>query len=69
MKKFFILIFIAGFLGSCSLNPVTGRKQLSLVPESQLQVMALDQYRSFLSENKVLSPSASSAAMVDRVGA
>lgn len=31
--------------------------------------MALDQYRSFLSENKVLSPSASSAAMVDRVGA
>lgn len=69
MKKVFIFLFIAGFLGSCSLNPVTGRKQLSLVPESQLQVMALDQYRSFLSENKVLSPSASSAAMVDRVGA
>ena len=54
----------------CILNKVTGRKQLSLVPESELQLMAVNQYGAFLSENKVLNPGSSKdAAMVDRVGA
>jgi predicted Zn-dependent protease len=70
MKNIIILIFIASVLTGCILNKVTGRKQLSLVSESELQLMATSQYSTFLSENKVLNPGSSKdAAMVDRVGA
>lgn len=70
MKNIIISIFIATILTGCILNKVTGRKQLSLVQESELQLMAVSQYNSFLSENKVLNPSNNKdAAMVDRVGA
>ena len=51
------------------MNMVTGRNQLSLVPESQLQAMAITEYGTFLTANKVLSPGSKEAAMVDRVGA
>ena len=54
---------------ACSTNPVTGRSQFKLVPESQLQGMADQQYRQFLSQNRVLSASADrDAEMVRRVG-
>lgn len=57
-------------MAGCALNLVTGRKQLSLVPESELQLMATSQYKTFLAEHKVLtSGSSAEAAMVDRVGA
>jgi predicted Zn-dependent protease len=65
-----ILFMLALFLTvGCAMNLVTGRKQLSLVSESQLQVMALDHYNAFLSEHKVLNPATNNdAAMVKRVG-
>ena len=70
MKKFFSLLFIACLLTGCVLNLVTGRKQLSLVNDSDLRLMATNEYKTFLSENKVLSSGSSrDAAMVDRVGA
>lgn len=50
------------------MNLVTGRNQLSLVPESELQLMATGQYNTFLAENNTLNSRNSSAAMVDRVG-
>jgi predicted Zn-dependent protease len=70
MIRYILGFFVAAaFLTACSTNPVTGRKQLSLVPESQLQQMANQQYRQFLSESKVVSPSADrDAEMVRRVG-
>jgi predicted Zn-dependent protease len=69
MKKLFSLIIPISFLVGCSTNAVTGRKQLSLVPEDQLQQMALTQYKSFLSENKVVSSTTNKdAEMVRRVG-
>ena len=69
MKKIILYIFIASVLTGCILNKVTGRKQLSLVQESELQLMAVSQYNTFLSENKVLNPGSSKdAALVDRVG-
>jgi predicted Zn-dependent protease len=69
MKKF--IFFLAAFiLAGCALNLVTGRKQLSLVKESDLQLMATSQYKTFLDENKVLNPGNNrDAATVDRVGA
>ncbi len=70
MKKIFtLLVGIPVIIAACSTNAVTGRKQLSLFPESTLQAEAVNQYRSFLSESRVVSASASKdAEMVKRVG-
>lgn len=70
MKKLFTsVIIISLFAFGCSNNAVTGRKQLTLISESQLQEMAVTEYRTFLSQNKVVSTSANrDAEMVRRVG-
>lgn len=70
LKKYTLIAFVTliGLLG-CSENAVTGRKHLSLVPESQLQQMAVTEYQSFLSANRVVSNTLSKdAEMVKRVG-
>lgn len=70
MKSNLILAIVTtAFLFSCTSNSITGRKQLSLFPESALQEQALQQYQSFLNENKVVSQTTSKdAEMVKRVG-
>jgi predicted Zn-dependent protease len=69
MKKWILFLVVLVLTASCVRNLVTGRKQLSLVSESQLQAMALNQYSEFLSEHKVLDPATNdNAAMVTRVG-
>ncbi|MFW6257431.1 MAG: hypothetical protein ACOC11_01480, partial [Prolixibacteraceae bacterium] len=65
MKNKIFFLFGALFLTGCALNLVTGRNQLSLVPEAELQLMATGQYKTFVSEHKVLSPGNKDAAMVD----
>lgn len=69
MKKIvFALLAIASF-SACSKNPITGRNQLTLFSESEIQAMALQEYQTFLTQNKVVSTSASKdAEMVRRVG-
>lgn len=53
----------------CTRNAITGRSQLSLVSESDLQATALTEYKQFLSENKVVGTTSSKdAEMVQRVG-
>jgi len=69
MRNILFLGLFAILLAGCTVNQVTGRKQLSLVQESELQLMATSQYNTFLTENKALSNSNKNAAMVDRVGA
>lgn len=70
MKKLFVLLMSTSvFLTACTTNKITGRSQLSLIPESTLQQEAVSQYQSFLSQNKVVSSSANKdAEMVKRVG-
>lgn len=70
MRRFLTVIVVLTFsLSSCTTNPITGRKQLTLVSEQTLQQEAVNQYRSFLSENKVVSASTNKdAEMVKRVG-
>ena len=69
MKTILSFMVVACVSIACAVNPVTGRKQLSLVKESDLQLMASDQYKTFLTENKVLDPGSNKdAAMVARVG-
>jgi len=69
LRNHLSLIMVAVLLAGCALNMVTGRNQLSLVNESELQLMAVSQYRTFLTDNKVLGSNNRDAAMVDRVGA
>lgn len=69
MKKLLYLVAGIIFLSSCHTNSITNRKQLSLLPESMLQEQAVTEYRTFLSQNKVLSENANKdAEMVRRVG-
>lgn len=69
VRKITLLFCTAAFLVGCSTNAITGRKQFKLVSESELQAMAVQQYRQFLSTNRVVSPSADrDAEMVRRVG-
>ena len=69
LKRIFSFVIVASVVIACSKNSITGRSQFKLLPESQLQAMAVDQYRQFLSQNKVVSSSANrDAEMVTRVG-
>lgn len=69
VKRITAFFLAAAALVACSTNPITGRKQLSLVSEQEVQSMASTQYRQFLSESRVVSPSADrDAEMVRRVG-
>ena len=69
MKKLFFLALALPVFMACKTNSVTGRKQLALFPESTLQQQALSEYKSFLSQNKVLSETTNKdAEMVKRVG-
>ncbi len=66
----FILVLIALILmlAACATVPLTGRKQLSLIPDSQMNEMSFQQYDQVLSESK-LSTDAVQTAMIKRVGA
>jgi predicted Zn-dependent protease len=64
-----IFFLYAAMAIACSKNTVTGRSQLKLFSESDLQKMSIQQYKTFLSENKVVnSTSNKDAEMVRRVG-
>lgn len=69
MKKVLIALVIAGAIYACSQVPVTGRKQISLVSDSEMNSMSLTSYNEFLTENKgkVLT-SGPQVEMVKRVG-
>jgi predicted Zn-dependent protease len=69
MKKIFIGMSFFTFFG-CAHNAITGRNQLILYPESEIQTMASSQYKEFLTTNKVVSPSKgkNDVDMVKRVG-
>jgi len=68
-KLFLSSIIISLIAVACATNPITGKSELALVSESQMQEMAVSQYQQFLTENKVVSSSQSKdAEMVKRVG-
>ena len=62
-----LLVFIILIVMGCSTVPLTGRRQLSLVPESEVIALSLTEYDKFLKSNK-LSTDKNKAAMVKRVG-
>lgn len=67
MKKLLLSCLAGTILIACQRNAITGRSQLSLVPESEVQSMALTQYSQFLSTNKVVN-AGKNTDMVKRCG-
>lgn len=70
MKKALALALVTTvILIACSKVPITGRKQLNLLPESQMIAMSATAYSDFLSQNPPLPSSNPQAQQVERVGA
>jgi predicted Zn-dependent protease len=69
IQKICTVFVLSFFLIACSKNPLSGKKQLKLLPESELQNMASSEYKQFLSTNKVVGNTNNrDAEMVNRVG-
>ena len=70
-KRFYVpaiaVVVLSALFVMCSTNPVTGRKQLSLIPASEMLSMSYSQYGQFLKENKI-STDQKSTEMVKRIG-
>jgi len=65
--KKMLFVSISILLIACSTVPITGRRQINLIPASQMQTMSFTNYKDFLSQNKVVHKGAN-AQMVKRVG-
>lgn len=66
MKKL-LSLFVVILVAACNTVPLTGRRQLNLIPSSQMQSLSNDQYSQVLKEETVIRNTAESA-MVKRVG-
>ena len=64
LLPFFIFSFVAI---SCSTVAITGRKQLNIIPNSEMLATSFQQYNEFMLANK-LSADANNSNMVKRVG-
>ncbi len=68
VRRILTLFIAASTIVACSTNAITGRSQLKLVSEQELQSMATQQYQQFLSENRAVPSSDRDAEMVRRIG-
>ena len=66
--KIFAALFLIVFAIACSKVPITGRKQVNLLPESDIMAMSLTAYNDFVSTSSVVSNSDPQAQMVSEVG-
>jgi len=68
MRRLVALVLLPPLLlTACATVPLTGRKQLSLIPDSQMNAMSYQQYDQVLAES-TLSSDAEATAMVQRCG-
>lgn len=68
LKTILAVMLLSFIVYSCSTVPITGRKQLNLVPASEMNALSFQQYSDFLKQNK-LSTNVDNTNMVKRVGA
>ncbi|MBK6930662.1 MAG: M48 family metallopeptidase [Saprospirales bacterium] len=66
-KKILFSLLVLAVLAACSKTVFTGRKQLNLIPASELNQMSFAEYKSFLAQNKAVS-SGKDVDLVRRVG-
>lgn len=67
-NNLFKVLTVALLLWGCHKNAVTGKRSLSLMPESELITMSEQEYAKFLSQHPPLPESDSRVAMVKRCG-
>jgi predicted Zn-dependent protease len=67
INSLFSLAALSILIQACTVVPLTGRKQLNLVPESEMIAMSLTSYTDFLKENP-LSKDKTNAELVKKVG-
>jgi predicted Zn-dependent protease len=60
-------VLVGAILYGCATNPITGKKTMALVNNSQLLASSFQQYEAFLNESTVITGTAD-AVMVERVG-
>lgn len=69
IQRILLFFVVAAIVIGCTTNAITGRSQFTLLPEADLQQMAVTEYQTFLSSNKVVtSTSNRDADMVNRIG-
>lgn len=68
LRKLSILAVSILLIVACAKVPISGRKQITLVPESELMSMSLVQYKDFLNQNPPMSESIEETKKVKRVG-
>lgn len=69
LQRITSIVALSFLLIACSQNVLTGKQQLTLLPESELQKMATGEYQKFLSTNRVIGSTYNrDAEMVVRVG-
>jgi predicted Zn-dependent protease len=67
MKRLLLLTVLLALAAGCSTVPITGRRQLSLVSDSEVLSSSLTQYREYMGQAKV-SGNRAQSAQVERVG-
>jgi predicted Zn-dependent protease len=67
LRRIFGIVLLAAVAWGCAQVPITGRRSLHLVPESELLTLSLQQYNEVLQQSK-LSTDNQKVAMVRRVG-
>jgi predicted Zn-dependent protease len=67
-KKIIIIGLIVTSCVACQKVPITGRNQMTIVPESEMISLSLTSYKDFLSKNPPVSDSDPNAQMVKNVG-
>ena len=68
MKKLLVLSVIIAFTIACTTVPITGRKQMNLLPESQMMSMSLTSYNQFVSTNQMVPVTDARAQQVKEIG-
>ena len=69
MKTKIIALGIVLLAYSCTKVPITGRRQLNLLPESTMLSMSFSNYKTFLSQKPAASATQADAQMVKKIGA
>ncbi|MBK7211912.1 MAG: M48 family metallopeptidase [Bacteroidales bacterium] len=68
LTKLSILLLIIASVSACQKVPITGRKQMKLLPRSTMSQMGAESYSSFLKENPPVNPPTIQSATVTSVG-
>lgn len=67
-KSFLIVVTLTALVLSCSRVPISNRRQMNLLPESEMIGMALTSYNDFLKQNPPAASSEPNAQLVKSVG-